>query len=192
MVRASGRSWSTILRALRLSECSSALLGLFAEQFLVRTDSLILSRPTSPIPERPDTHWRTRSVLGPRRSPTATALKGRLAAVGTPEVVRWLGGAPWTREDGQGGHQPLPGHRGLTGPSQLGRPTHRTCGYARTNVAWLTYDLVSRSAGHWGDPGGGLGLATQAAVAVLPRGRDRSVTGESSPSALSTTLPAGA
>jgi RimJ/RimL family protein N-acetyltransferase len=47
------------------------------------------------------------------------------------------------------------------------------CGYARTNVAWLRYDFVVEIGWTLGRPWWGKGLATEAAIAVLPLGRDR-------------------
>jgi RimJ/RimL family protein N-acetyltransferase len=103
----------------------------------------------------------------------------QLARLGTPEVVRFLGGVPWTpgmAREALNLYRSIEDSLGLTIWAVELKADQRligTCGYARTNVAWLRYDFVVEIGWTLGQPWWGKGLATEAASAVLPLGRDR-------------------
>ena len=98
---------------------------------------------------------------------------GDLAAIGTPEVVRYLGGKPWTEATGR---ESINLFRSIgetlvvtTWAVEL-RSTGEligTCGYARTNVDWLRRDYVVEIGWTLGRPWWGRGLASEAARAAL-------------------------
>lgn len=102
-----------------------------------------------------------------------------LAALGSPEVVRFLGGAPWTPDVASASinlYRTIQGWLGLTTWAVVLKAEDRligTCGYSRTNVAYLRDDFVVEIGWMLGRRWWGKGLATEAAVAVLPLGRDR-------------------
>lgn len=104
---------------------------------------------------------------------------GDLAAIGTPEVVRYLGGKPWTEATGR---ESINLFRSIgetlvvtTWAVEL-RSTGEligTCGYARTNVDWLRRDYVVEIGWTLGRPWWGRGLASEAARAALGLGEER-------------------
>ena len=97
-----------------------------------------------------------------------------LAVLGTTEVVRFLGGVPWDRNRTREAialYREIEQSLGLTTWAVTLRADGRlvgSCGYARTNVAWLRQDLVVEIGWTLGRQWWGRGLATEAASAVLP------------------------
>jgi RimJ/RimL family protein N-acetyltransferase len=90
-----------------------------------------------------------------------------------PEVVRYLGGAPWTLDDTSGFLDDMLTRRGLGAPETWAVEDSATndlvgwCGFARTNAPWMRYDLVIEIGWTLARSCWGLGLATEAARAAL-------------------------
>ena len=102
-----------------------------------------------------------------------------LAALGTADVVRFLGGEPWTastaRESMQRWRQ-IEERLGLTTWAVRLRENGQligTCGFAGTNVPWLRVDVVVEIGWTLGRAWWGRGLATEAAVGALAVGLAR-------------------
>jgi RimJ/RimL family protein N-acetyltransferase len=102
-----------------------------------------------------------------------------LAALGSDvEVVRYLGGVPWSVDDATrliSSWEEIDQSLGVTTWACEDRASGVLvgyCGFARTNAAWLRSDIVEIgwlvARDRWGE-----GLATEAAEAVLPLGLAR-------------------
>jgi len=102
-----------------------------------------------------------------------------LARIGTLEVVRFLGGTPWTTETARElidlWHQ-IDERLGITTWGVRLRETGEligTCGFAGTNAPWLRFDFVIEIGWTFADRWWGQGLATEAARAALEVGLAR-------------------
>ena len=99
-----------------------------------------------------------------------------LARLGTPEVVRYLGGVPWTvasAEESINLWRAIEERLGITTWAVRLRQSSEligSCGFAGTNVAWLRFDVVIEIGWTLGQAWWGQGLATEAARAALDRG----------------------
>lgn len=102
-----------------------------------------------------------------------------LAAIGTAEVVRFLGGTPWTidaaRESIELWRQ-IENRLGITTWAVRLRGSGElvgTCGFAGTNAPWLRFDFVIEIGWTVGRTWWGQGIATEAASAALAYGQTR-------------------
>jgi [ribosomal protein S5]-alanine N-acetyltransferase len=92
---------------------------------------------------------------------------------GDLEVVRYLGGSPWTADDTREFLDDMLTRRELGAPETWAIEDLATgrligwCGFARTNAPWLRYDLVIEIGWTLARSCWGLGLATEAARAAL-------------------------
>ena len=99
-----------------------------------------------------------------------------LAALGTTEVVRHLGGTPWTLSSARESirvWRDIEERLGITTWAVRLRGSDEligSCGFAGTNVAWLRFDVVIEIGWTLGRIWWGQGLATEAARAALERG----------------------
>lgn len=99
-----------------------------------------------------------------------------MAAIGTPEVVRYLGGMPWTEATALESirvWRDIERRLGVTTWAARSRSTGElvgTCGFAGTNVPWLRRDMVIEIGWTLARRFWGQGLATEAARAALSRG----------------------
>ena len=90
-----------------------------------------------------------------------------------PDVVRYLGGSPWTARDAAEFLDDMLTRRELGAPETWAVDDLVTddligwCGFARTNAPWLRYDLVIEIGWTLGRSCWGRGLATEAALATL-------------------------
>lgn len=102
-----------------------------------------------------------------------------LAAIGTGEVVRFLGGADWTTATAHESIQlwrEIEDRLGITTWAVRLRDSSEligTCGFAGTNVPWLRFDFVIEIGWTLARPWWGKGLATEAAAAALACGLER-------------------
>ena len=102
-----------------------------------------------------------------------------LAAIGTLDVVRFLGGVPWTRASAEeliALYRSIQDRLGLTTWAVELKAGHRligTCGFAGTNVAWLRGERVIEIGWTLGREWWGLGLATEAALLALTLAESR-------------------
>lgn len=99
-----------------------------------------------------------------------------LARLGTAEVVRYLGGTPWTTttaRDSLERWRQIGDRLGLTTWAVCARESGEligTCGFAGTNMPWLRFDFVIEVGWTFGRRWWGQGLATEAARAALEVG----------------------
>lgn len=102
-----------------------------------------------------------------------------LARLGSPAVVRFLGGTPWTPDSVR---ESIDLWRGIE--ARLGISTWAVrmrdsgelighCGFAGTNVPWLRFDFVIQIGWTLGQAWWGRGLATEAAAGALQYGQRR-------------------
>jgi RimJ/RimL family protein N-acetyltransferase len=102
-----------------------------------------------------------------------------LARIGTAEVVRYLGGTPWTTtaaRDSIDLWRQIDERLGLTTWAVCERASGEligTCGFAGTNMPWLRFDFVIEIGWTLGRQWWGQGLATEAASAALEIGLGR-------------------
>lgn len=99
-----------------------------------------------------------------------------LARIGTADVVRYLGGTPWTttvaRESIELWRQ-IDARLGLTTWAvceRAGGELIGTCGFAGTNMRWLRFDFVIEIGWTFGSEWWGQGFATEAASAAIEIG----------------------
>ena len=101
-----------------------------------------------------------------------------LASLGTAEVVRFLGGTPWTVSSVRESisiWRAIEERLGITTWVVRLRESGElvgTCGFAGTNVSWLRFDAVIEIGWTLGRTWWGRGLATEAARAGTGRGSD--------------------
>ncbi|HZU71906.1 MAG TPA: GNAT family N-acetyltransferase [Acidimicrobiales bacterium] len=99
-----------------------------------------------------------------------------LALLGTDEVVRYLGGLPWTVDTAWASIElwrQIERRLGITTWAVKLSDTGEligTCGFAGTNVSWLRFDFVIEIGWTLGRPWWRQGLATEAARAALEIG----------------------
>ena len=99
-----------------------------------------------------------------------------LARLGNPEVVRYLGGVPWTIASAQESinlWRTIQNRLGITTWAVKLRHSGEligSCGFAGTNVDWLHFDGVIEIGWTLGQAWWGQGLATEAARAAMDRG----------------------
>ena len=99
-----------------------------------------------------------------------------LARIGSPEVVRFLGGTPWTLESARESIElwrQIEERLGLSTWSVRLRDTGEligTCGFAGTNVPWMRFDVVIEIGWTLGRSWWGRGYATEAAAGALQCG----------------------
>jgi RimJ/RimL family protein N-acetyltransferase len=99
-----------------------------------------------------------------------------LARIGTSEVVRYLGGTPWTVESAAESidlWRNIDARLGVTTwavRSAESRELIGTCGFAGTNAPWLRFDFVIEIGWTLARSWWGRGLATEAARAALDVG----------------------
>jgi RimJ/RimL family protein N-acetyltransferase len=104
---------------------------------------------------------------------------GELAEIGTPNVVRYLGGTPWTVESARASMalwRDIDHRLGITTWAVRLRETGEligTCGFAGTNMPWLRFDAVIEIGWTLGEKWWGRGLATEAASAAMSVGLGR-------------------
>lgn len=102
-----------------------------------------------------------------------------LARIGTADVVRYLGGKPWTTttaRDSIALWRQIDSRPGLTTWAVCERVAGEligTCGFAGTNMPWLRFDIVIEIGWTFGSDWWGQGLATEAASAALEIGLGR-------------------
>lgn len=102
-----------------------------------------------------------------------------LAAIGTPDVVRYLGGVPWTAETARESIElwrQIEDRLGISTWAVRSRESGQligTCGFAGTNVPWLRFDFVIEVGWTLGQAWWGRGLATEAATAAITLGAAR-------------------
>ena len=96
-----------------------------------------------------------------------------LASLGDGEVVRYLGGPPWTTSTARESielYQQIEARLGITTWAVRLRDTGQligTCGFAGTNVPWLRSEFVIEIGWTLGRPWWGQGLATEAGHAAV-------------------------
>jgi RimJ/RimL family protein N-acetyltransferase len=101
-----------------------------------------------------------------------------LVGIGTPEVVRFLGGTPWTEAsvlDDLALWRTIEDRLGITTWVVRLRETGEVigiCGFAGTNQPWLRFDVVIEVGWTLGRPWWGQGMATEAAQAAIAVGLD--------------------
>jgi len=102
-----------------------------------------------------------------------------LADIGTPEVVRYLGGTPWTPAMALASialWRQIDERLGITTWAVRLLETDEligTCGFAGTNMPWLRFDFVIEVGWTLGHRWWGHGLATEAALAAIRVGVSR-------------------
>jgi RimJ/RimL family protein N-acetyltransferase len=102
-----------------------------------------------------------------------------LAQIGTAEVVRYLGGTPWTVTTAQESidlWRQIEGRLGVTTWAVCERGSGDligTCGFAGTNMPWLRFDFVIEIGWTFASRWWGQGYATEAALAALDVGLRR-------------------
>lgn len=103
----------------------------------------------------------------------------QLADIGTAEVVRYLGGTPWTTQTALESialYREIEERLGITTWAVRTVDSHQligTCGFAGTNAGWLRFDFVIEIGWTIAQPWWGQGLATEAAMAALAVGLRR-------------------
>lgn len=101
---------------------------------------------------------------------------GDLTRIGSPDVVRFLGGTPWTIESARESIElwrQIEERLGISTWALRVRDTGEligTCGFAGTNVPWMRFDFVIEIGWTLGEPGWGRGYATEAASGALRYG----------------------
>ena len=102
-----------------------------------------------------------------------------LAQIGTADVVRYLGGTPWTTATARDSidlWRQIDERLGLTTWAVCDKATGElvgTCGFAGTNMPWLRFDFVIEIGWTIGSKWWRRGLATEAASAALEIGLRR-------------------
>ena len=102
-----------------------------------------------------------------------------LASLGSAEVVRYLGGTPWTSSTARESielYQQIEQRLRITTWAVRLRNTGEligTCGFAGTNVPWLRFDFVIEIGWTLGRPWWGQGLASEAGQAAVGLGLAR-------------------
>lgn len=103
----------------------------------------------------------------------------QLAGIGTEEVVRYLGGTPWTTDSARDSialWRQIDARLGVTTWAVRQRDTAEligTCGFAGTNAPWLRFDFVIEIGWTLARPWWGQGVATEAAQTALALGLAR-------------------